>query len=126
MESILIRNILCADSTGERICDLLLADGIIVSAGPALKEHADRVIDGTGLAALPGLFDMHVHFRDPGLTYKEDILTGAAAAKAGGFTGVACMPNTKPPIDSPELVRYVFDKAEQTGIRVIPYACVTK
>ncbi len=61
---------------------------------------------------------MHVHFRDPGLTYKEDIITGANAAKAGGFTGVACMPNTKPPIDSPEGVKYVFEKAKKTGIDV--------
>ena len=75
---------------------------------------------------MPGLFDMHVHFRDPGLTYKEDIITGANAAKAGGFTGVACMPNTKPPIDSPEGVKYVFEKAKKTGIDVFPIACVTK
>ncbi|MBR1392493.1 MAG: dihydroorotase [Ruminococcus sp.] len=108
------------------VTNIYSEDGFIRSIGSDEPE-ADRIIEGEGrLVAVPGLFDMHVHFRDPGLTYKEDILTGAAAAKAGGFTGVACMPNTKPPIDSPELVRYVFEKAEKTGINVIPYACVTK
>ena len=101
METVLIRNVLAADATGERVCDLFIADGKIVSAGPALKQHADRVIDGTGMAALPGLFDMHVHFRDPGQTHKEDLSTGCAAALAGGVTGVLCMPNTTPPMDNP-------------------------
>lgn len=108
-------------------CDLLIADGVIQKRGAALPcpENARR-IDGRGLTALPGLFDLHVHFRDPGLTHKEDILTGAAAALAGGVTGVACMPNTKPPIDSPETVRYIFDKAEQTGVSVYPVGCITQ
>ncbi len=125
MESILIRNILCADSTGERICDLLLADGMIVSAGPALKEHADRVIDGTGLAALPGLFDMHVHFRDPGQTHKETLETGCAAAIAGGVTGVLCMPNTNPPMDDPAQVREFLARAEKMPVEVHQTGCLT-
>ena len=125
MESILIRNVLCADSTGERICDLLLADGVIVSAGPALKARADRVIDGTGLAALPGLFDMHVHFRDPGQTHKETLETGCAAAIAGGVTGVLCMPNTKPPMDNPETVREFLSRAEQQPVEVHQAGCLT-
>ena len=123
-----IKNIRAVDpQTGlDSITSILAEDGRITKIG-AEEAQADKVIDGEGrLIAVPGLFDMHVHFRDPGQTHKEDILTGAAAAKAGGFTGVACMPNTNPPIDSPELVRYVFDKAAETGINVIPYACVTK
>ncbi len=126
--TLLLKNIRAVDpSQGlDKITDLYIENGQITEIG-SIDMDADRVIDGEGrLTAVPGLFDMHVHFRDPGLTYKEDIITGAAAAKAGGFTGVACMPNTKPPIDSPELVRYVFDKAKETGINVIPYACVTK
>ena len=122
-----IRNIRAVDpQTGlDSITSILAENGRITKIG-AEEAEADRIIDGEGrLIAVPGLFDMHVHFRDPGQTHKEDILTGAAAAKAGGFTGVACMPNTVPPIDSPELVRYVFDKAAETGINVIPYACVT-
>ena len=125
---LLIKNIrACDPQTGlDGITDIGIDGGKIVSLGKT-DEHAQRVIDAKGkLCALPGLFDMHVHFRDPGLTYKEDIITGANAAKAGGFTGVACMPNTKPPIDSPEGVKYVFEKAKKTGIDVFPIACVTK
>lgn len=127
---LLIKNVRACDPQSglDMITDIAINGGVITAIG-VIEEKDDntRVIDGKGrLCAVPGLFDMHVHFRDPGLTYKEDILTGANAAKAGGFTGVACMPNTKPPIDSPEGVQYVFDKAKKTGIDVIPYACVTK
>ncbi len=128
MMTVLFKNVRAVDPRQglDRVTNILIENEKIAYIGSEDRQ-ADRVIDGEGrLCAVPGLFDMHVHFRDPGLTYKEDIITGAAAAKAGGFTGVACMPNTKPPIDSPELVRYVFDKAEETGINVIPYACVTK
>ena len=114
------------DSTEETV-DIAVENGIIRDVGSALDFKADRIIDGEGkLVAFPGLFDMHVHFRDPGLTYKEDIITGAAAAKAGGFTGVACMPNTVPPIDSVDVVNYVKEKAALTGIDVLPIACVSK
>ena len=126
--TILFKNVHAVDPRQEldRVTNIFIQNGRIAYIG-CEEKTADRVIDGEGrLVAVPGLFDMHVHFRDPGLTYKEDIITGAAAAKAGGFTGVACMPNTKPPIDSPELVKYVFEKAKETGINVIPYACVTK
>ena len=88
---LLIKNIrACDPQTGlDGITDIGIDGGKIVSLGKT-DEHAQRVIDAKGkLCALPGLFDMHVHFRDPGLTYKEDIITGANAAKAGGFTGVA-------------------------------------
>ena len=114
------------DSTEETV-DIAVENGIIKDVGSALDFKADRIIDGKGrLVAFFGLFDMHVHFRDPGLTYKEDIITGAAAAKAGGFTGVACMPNTVPPIDSVDAVSYVKEKAALTGIDVLPIACVSK
>jgi dihydroorotase len=74
----------------------------------------------------PGLLDMHVHLRDPGLTYKEDIATGTAAAAAGGFTGVACMPNTKPAADCPEILREIQDKAiAQGSCHVYPIGAVT-
>ena len=114
------------DSTEETV-DIAVENGIIRDVGSALDFKADRIIDGKGkLVAFSGLFDMHVHFRDPGLTYKEDIITGAAAAKAGGFTGVAFMPNTVPPIDSVDAVSYVKEKAALTGIDVLPIACVSK
>lgn len=84
------------------------------------------MIDASGLIVAPGLIDVHVHFRDPGLTYKEDIETGAAAAKAGGFTTVVMMGNTKPVIDNEEMLRYVLEKGEQTGIHVLSAANITK
>jgi len=96
--------------------DRLAADPV---AGDAVR------IDGRGLVAIPGLIDMHVHLRDPGLTYKEDILTGTAAAAAGGFTTVACMPNTKPVLDTPAQLEYVTEKAHTAPARVFPVAAVT-
>lgn len=91
-----------------------------------LIENEKEIIDGTGLVACPGLVDVHVHFRDPGLTYKEDIYTGAEAAAAGGFTSVVCMGNTKPVVDSVETLKYVLDKGKETGINVYSVATVTK
>lgn len=122
MSSVLIRQ---ASYQGEP-CDLYLKNGRIGAIAPHLVLSADTVIDAHGLTLMPGLFDMHVHFRDPGLTYKEDIRTGSAAALAGGVTGVACMPNTKPPIDSPEVVRYIAEQAKDTGVAVHAVGCITK
>ena len=106
--------------------DLRIRDGIICEMGTELDPGCDEVIDGAGLAVGPGLIDGHVHFRDPGLTYKEDIDTGAAAAAAGGFTTVICMANTKPPVDTPQTLSYVLEKGKKTGIRVMSCAAVTK
>ncbi len=107
--------------------NLLIADGKIVSIDAKL-EAADgiRILDGHGLIAAPGLTDVHVHFRDPGLTYKEDIETGAKAAARGGYTRVVCMANTKPVVDSPEVLAYVLQKGQKTGIHVESCACVTE
>ena len=81
-----------------------IAGGKIVSVGPLPEiQPEDTVLDAGGKVLLPGLVDMHVHLRDPGFTHKEDILTGCEAAAAGGVTSVACMPNTKPVTDSPEV-----------------------
>ena len=118
METILIRNVRAADSLRDAVCDILLKDGKIAGIGANIAAETDRVIDGTGLAALPGLFDMHVHFRDPGQTQKEDVNTGAAAALAGGVTGVLCMPNTVPPMDNPAQVREFLARAAKTGVDV--------
>lgn len=126
MNSILLKNVRIVDTETDTTGDLLVKDGKIAATG-SVSEGADRVIDGKGkLTVMPPLFDMHVHFRDPGLTHKEDILTGCAAALAGGVTGVVCMPNTKPPIDSRETVDYITKKAEGTGVEVYPAGCVTK
>ena len=84
------------------------------------------IINAEGLIVAPGLMDTHVHFRDPGFTYKEDIITGAAAAAKGGFTSVVCMANTKPAVDNIETLEYIQKKGETTGIHVLQTASVTK
>lgn len=105
---------------------VLIEQNIIKTIAPEIPETGHTVYDCTGRMIAPGLVDMHVHLRDPGLTYKEDIATGTAAAAAGGFTAVACMPNTKPAIDSAETIQYVLDKANSTGAcRVYPIGAVT-
>ncbi|MCR5703033.1 MAG: dihydroorotase [Eubacterium sp.] len=107
--------------------DVYVKDGVIEKKGKDLQVEADRVIDAEGCYVMPGLIDLHVHFRDPGLTYKEDIATGSAAAAAGGFTTVCCMPNTKPVVDSPETVTYIVEKAKEVGLtNVLPVGAVTK
>lgn len=124
--SILFKNVRIVDAGTDTIGDVLVKDGVIAEVGK-VSEAADRVIEGNGkLVVMPSLFDMHVHFRDPGFTHKEDVLTGCAAALAGGVSGVVCMPNTKPPIDSRETVDYIVNKAEPTGVSVYPAGCVTK
>ena len=123
--------------------DLLVDEGVIVKAGfcGSLDDMARESwsmnlsddpndglveIDASGCIVAPGLVDAHVHFRDPGFTEKEDIITGAEAAKAGGFTTVVMMGNTEPHMDNPETLKYVLEKGLETGIDV--YACgnVTK
>lgn len=113
--------------------DLEIRDGRIVrihrhSEGgkAALSEETEEIIDAGGMIVAPGLVDVHVHFRDPGFTYKEDIETGAAAAMAGGFTTVVCMANTKPAIDSVETLEYVLNKGRKTGIHVLAAAAVSR
>ena len=118
METVLIRNVRAVDSLRDAVCDILIRDGKIAAIGEDIAAETDREIDGTGLTAMPGLFDMHVHFRDPGQTHKEDVNTGTAAALAGGVTGVLCMPNTTPPMDNPEQVREFLARAAKTGVDV--------
>ena len=126
MEKILLKNVITADGETEKVCDIFIADGVIKEIGAGLNNAADRVVEGVKLAVIPTLFDMHVHFRDPGQTHKEDVLTGCSAALAGGVGGVVCMPNTNPPIDSRETVDYILEKAKNTGVEVYPAACITK
>lgn len=125
MSSILIRNVRAVDAEKDITADVLIENGTISAVGSELGAAADQVIDGTGLVLMPSLFDMHVHFRDPGQTHKEDVLTGCSAALAGGVTGVLAMPNTKPPCDNPEIIKYVREKAQDTGVDVYPVGCIT-
>ncbi|MCI8538476.1 MAG: dihydroorotase [Oscillospiraceae bacterium] len=109
------------------IIDILVEDGKVAVIGSHLEEPMARVLDASGLVVSAGLVDMHVHLREPGFAYKEEIATGAAAAARGGFTSIACMPNTKPAIDTPEMVAFVRDRARQgCGVHVWPIASVSK
>jgi dihydroorotase len=110
----------------DAVCDLLLEGGLVKAAGAALEARGAEVLDAAGLWVLPGLVDMHAHFREPGYEYKETVLTGSRAAVAGGFTSVACMPNTDPPNDSAAVTRTILRKAAEAGLaRVYPIGCIT-
>lgn len=111
----------------DKVMDIFVEDGIIKEKAESIEKQADTVIDAAGCYVMPGLIDLHVHFRDPGLTYKEDIETGSKAAAKGGFTTVCCMPNTKPVVDNVETVKYIIEKGEKTGLtNVLPVGAVTK
>ena len=125
MSSILIKNIRAVDTLIDQTTDVLIEDSKITMVENNIRSGADEVIDGTDLVLMPSLFDMHVHLRDPGFTHKEDVISGCAAALAGGVTGVLAMPNTKPPCDDPEIIRYIKNKAEGTGVDVYPVGCIT-
>ncbi|GMK43011.1 dihydroorotase [Paenibacillus glycanilyticus] len=105
---------------GEQIAEIV--DG---SAAP--DTGSAEVIDAAGKLVSAGFIDMHVHLRDPGFEYKEDIATGTRSAAKGGFTTIACMPNTRPSVDTPETVKYILDKNASEGVvKVLPYAAITK
>lgn len=107
----------------DEISDVCIADGMIC---PAVRDDAE-VFDAEGLIVSPGLMDIHVHLREPGGAHKETIETGTAAAARGGFTFVACMPNTRPPIDNPDAVRWVLETAKRSSrCTVGPIACITR
>ena len=127
MSSILIKNGTIADTVTETPADVLIEDGRIARVGSLGDVSADKIIDAAGMYVLPGLVDMHCHLREPGFEHKETIETGALSAVKGGFTSVACMPNTNPVIDVPALARYIIMRGEEAGYaRVYPIACITK
>ena len=131
---LLIKNTFLIDPKTQRQerADILVCDGKIAAIGnaTAFKEMTDvsqlQIYDGEGLVAAPGLIDVHVHFRDPGFTYKEDILSGSRAAAAGGFTTVVLMANTNPVVDNQETLSYVLEKGKETGIHVKSCCSITK
>ncbi len=106
--------------------DILISNGVIARVGQNLDANDARVIDCEGLTVFPGLCDIHVHLRDPGQTYKEDVLTGCEAAAAGGVTAVACMPNTVPTADCPDVIKYILQKAKGAAAKVYPIGAITK
>lgn len=108
------------------VMDILIENGKVSIIGSNLQEPDAQVIDARGLVVSAGLVDMHVHLREPGFEYKETIETGCAAAARGGVTSIACMPNTKPVIDTPELVTFVLEQAKKAcGVHVLPIAAVS-
>lgn len=114
----------------DEVMDVVVDGDEIVKTGKNLgvdELGSDvQIIDATGLVVSPGLVDSHVHFRDPGFTYKEDIYSGAKAAAKGGVTTVILMANTKPPVDNPETLKYVLDKGARTDINILTTVNVTK
>ena len=108
--------------------DVLIGDdGVILEVQPHVDAPAGcEIYDASGLTVSPGFVDGHVHFRDPGQTQKEDVLTGAAAAAAGGYATVICMANTIPTCDTPETIHYVVDKAKDCPVEVLQAGAVTK
>jgi len=111
--------------------DVYIEDGCIVKVGENLvtKYNSDDIkqIDATGKIVAPGLIDMHCHLREPGQEYKEDIRTGTRAAAKGGFTTVACMPNTNPPLDNAALITFIYARTAETGcINVLPIGAISK
>ena len=110
----------------QQVADLLIRDGRIASIAADIAADGVPVYDCSGKFVSPGWMDMHVHFREPGYEHKETIETGCRAAAAGGFTAVACMPNTSPPIHTRDVVEFVIERAAATPVDVHPIACVSK
>jgi len=107
--------------------DVLIENGFVVQIAEQIEPDGARVVDAANAIVAPGFIDMHVHLREPGQTHKETIATGTAAAVAGGFTAVACMPNTEPALDAPAIVSDVLRRAEAAGLaRVYPVGAITK
>lgn len=128
----------------DRVADVVISGGRVAAIGPGVsRSGADRVVSAKGMIVAPGLIDPHVHLREPGGEHKETLESGARAAAAGGFTAVCCMPNTTPALDSPEMVRFVYERARNSkasqapgtessgscpgvGCRVFPVGAATK
>ena len=124
----IIKNGLLIDPVKEMtyVADLRISDGKIAEIAENLEAcEGEEIIDASGKCVAPGLIDGHVHFRDPGFTYKEDIHTGALSAAAGGFTTVICMANTKPVVDNVEILKYVLDTGKNEKINVLQAGAVS-
>lgn len=128
---ILIKNghVLDPKNSIDSVLDLYIEDGEIVQMEPQIDINGGDIeeIDASGLIVAPGLVDMHCHLREPGFEYKEDIETGTRSAAMGGFTSIACMPNTNPVVDNRAIVEYIINRAKEAGVvNVYPIGAATK
>lgn len=127
--SLLIRGGRVIDPSQEmdQVGDVMIVDGKIAAVGRSAGSSADEIIDARGMIVSPGLIDMHVHLREPGNEEKETIETGTAAAAAGGFTAVACMPNTQPALDDDTQIEFVLRQAKRAANALVyPIGAITK
>lgn len=113
-------------SNRDEIIDIKIENGKVVKIEENLEVENDEVIDATGKIVVPGLVDVHVHFRDPGMTHKEDLLTGSESAVAGGFTSVIQMANTAPKIDNPEIIKNHYERAKNLPLKVYTVSALTR
>lgn len=126
---LLIKNgrIFDGKSATHRVSDILIEDGIVVEIENEIDSTGCEIIDAKEMNVLPGLVDAHCHLRDPGFEYKEDIESGTRSAAKGGFTSIACMPNTNPVLDNEAMIMYILNKAKTDGIvNVYPIGAVSK
>lgn len=111
----------------DQIADIFIQDGVIKKIEkPKSKFSATEIINAKGMIVVPGLIDMHAHLREPGREDEETIYTGSCAAVAGGFTTICCMPNTQPPIDNQETVKFIYEKAKSAKCKIYCIGCITK
>ncbi|MCC5022795.1 MAG: dihydroorotase [Candidatus Synoicihabitans palmerolidicus] len=128
MSALWIKNSRIIDPANKRdaVGDLFIKNGLIVESLTAAEQKKAKIIDGIGLVTCPGFVDIHVHFREPGQTHKENIATGSHCAAAGGFTTVVCMPNTSPPASNTETIQFIKDAiARDAVVKVLPTGCIT-
>src|SRR3954469_17072785 len=128
MSSLWIKNgrVIDPASKRDKVGDVFIADGKIVASLSAAQKKSATVVAAKGLVVCPGLVDIHVHFREPGQTHKETILTGSRAAAAGGFTTVVCMPNTSPPADNAGTIELINNSIRRHAVvKVFPTGCIT-
>lgn len=124
---ILLRKATIVNQSGMQYADVLIDGEIITRIAPNIECIGAQVIDCDGKLAFSGFIDMHCHLRDPGQTHKEDIESGSAAALAGGFTTICCMPNTTPPLDTPAHIGYVIGRSRECdNAEVLPIGCITR
>lgn len=122
--NLLIKNANVIDAYESFYGDILIIDGIITEIGKEINKDGIDIIDAKGLTLMPSFIDTHAHFRDPGLTYKEDMESGSRAAVKGGYTGVCLMGNTNPICSTKEVVEYVRNKAKEVGL-IDVHQCVS-